>query len=57
MRRKDIAYIFLVIALLIIVEFAADWEQFKNDKNIYNEESWQSPSCVFNEINEDDTHL
>lgn len=40
-----------------IYKFVADWEEFKGDESIYNEESWQSPGCIINEINEGDTHL
>lgn len=40
-----------------IYKLVADWEEFKGDENIYDEDSWESPGCIVNEINEGDTHL
>lgn len=38
-----------------IYEFVSEWEEFKGDSDIYNEELWESPGCIYNEINEGDT--
>ena len=33
-----------------IYDFAAKWEEFRGDKNIYDEDSWESPGCIVNEM-------
>ncbi|MFQ5662053.1 MAG: peptidoglycan DD-metalloendopeptidase family protein [Candidatus Paceibacteria bacterium] len=33
-----------------IYKLVADWEEFKNDESIYDEENWESPGCILNEI-------
>lgn len=40
-----------------IYQFVASWEKFKGDATIYDEQSWQSPGCIVNQIKEGDTRL